>query len=118
VSGGTEPSNLPVAVANVVLFGFGHGMAAWPLYRIWSVELFPTPIRSIAQGVITGIIRIALGFWSFVVPVLAATGFETVALILALLLTYCLVVGLLFTPNTGGKTLETIQEERSEDESA
>lgn len=105
-------SNIAVAIANVVLFGFGHGIAAWPLYRVWSVELFPTKIRSTAQGVITGIMRIGLGFWSFAVPVLAATGFKTVALILALLLTFSLVTGLLFAPNTGGKSLETIQEER------
>lgn len=31
-------SNIAVAIANVVLFGFGHGIAVWPMYRVWSVE--------------------------------------------------------------------------------
>ena len=41
-----------------------------------------------------------LGIWSFFVPVIAATGFETVALILVIFLSISGWVGLLFMPNT------------------
>ena len=105
-------SNTAVALANVILFGFGQGLAAWPLYRLWSVELFPTLLRGTAQGVITGILRIALGFWSLFVPILTANaGFKTVSIIMTGFLLFTLIVGTLFLPNTGGKSLEEIQEE-------
>lgn len=104
-------SNTTVAIANVVLFGVGQGLAAWPLYRLWSVELFPTLIRGTAQGVITGILRISIGFWSFFVPVLSENGFKTVAGIMTGFLLFTLVVGTMFLPNTGNKSLEEIQDE-------
>ena len=105
-------SNTMVAIANVVLFGFGQGIAAWPLYRLWSVELFPTLLRGTAQGVITGILRIGLGFWSLFLPILTRnTGFKTVATIMTVFLLFTLIVGTLFLPNTGGKSLEEIQRE-------
>jgi hypothetical protein len=44
--------------------------------------LFPTLIRSAAQGITFAVVRIALGLWSFFVPVLTATGFTRLAWIL------------------------------------
>ncbi len=58
------------------------------------------------------VVRIGLGIWSFFVPGLAATGFHTLALILTLMLFVSGVIGVAFTPNTAGKSLEEIQEER------
>ena len=110
---GTAGLNITVALANVLLFGFGHGIAQWPLLQVWAVELFPTMIRNTAQGLMLGVSRIGLGIWSIFVPGIAAAGFSTFALILALMLTYTLIVGTIFAPKTGGLTLEQIQEQRA-----
>jgi inositol transporter-like SP family MFS transporter len=58
--------------------------------------------------------RLVIGVWSIFVPVLAATsgGFKGMAAILAGLLFISGAVGLLFMPNTAGKSLEEIQGER------
>jgi inositol transporter-like SP family MFS transporter len=47
------------------------------------------------------------------VPTIAAAGFGGVALILVIFLSISGVVGLLFMPNTAGKSLEEIEQERS-----
>jgi inositol transporter-like SP family MFS transporter len=107
-------SNPVVAIINVLLFGLGHGIGLWPLQRVWSVELFPTVIRNTAQGTLWAIMRFVLGLWSLYLPLFtAAAGFKFVALALALMLTYNLIVGGLFGPRTQGRSLEEIQAARS-----
>lgn len=107
------PSNVAVAIANVVLFGFGHGMAAWPLYRVWSVELFPTMVRNTGQGIIFGVMRIATGVWSFFVPAITATGFHNVSIIFSIMLAWTLLLGFAFAPRTEGLSLEEIERQRN-----
>ncbi|WP_273887364.1 MFS transporter [Rubrobacter naiadicus] len=107
------PSNVAVAIANVVLFGFGHGMAAWPLYRVWSVELFPTMVRNTGQGIIFGVMRIATGVWSFFVPAITATGFHNVSIIFSIMLAWTLLLGFAFAPKTEGLSLEEIERQRN-----
>ena len=107
------PFTVPVAIANITLFGIGGALAGEPLYKTWSQELFPTMLRGTAQGITFGTARVILGVWSFFVPVLAATGIKPVALLLAIFLTISGVVGFLFLPNTAGKSLEEIESERA-----
>lgn len=102
-------TNIWVAVANILLFGFGQGIGLWPLQRIWSVELFPTEIRNTSQGFLWSVMRILLGVWSFyLADFTGAVGFSMVALAMALMFTYNLVVGGLFGPRTAGVALEDI----------
>ncbi|WP_203114463.1 MFS transporter [Alicyclobacillus sp. TC] len=103
-------SNPVVALANVVIFGFGQGIGLWPLQRVWSVELFPTEIRNTSQGVLWGAMRVILGLWSLFTPLIlgALGGFKAVALLMALMFAYNFIVGGLFGPKTGGKSLEEI----------
>jgi len=68
-------------------------------------------LRTTAQGVTFAVARTCLGIWSFFVPTIAATGFATVALILAIFLTISGVVGFLFMPNTAGRSLEELEAE-------
>jgi len=104
--------NTTVALSNVILLGLGGGVGQQVFFQIWSGELFPTQLRSTAQGFMFAVVRIALGIWSFFVPVLAATGFHTLAWILTGFLAVSGLVGVLFAPATAGKSLERIQEER------
>lgn len=107
------PLTLVVALAYVVLIGIGQGMGQQSFFQLWSGELFPTLLRSTAQGLIFAVVRIALGIWSFFVPVLTENnGLHAVAWILT---AFCLVSGIIgwvWAPSNGGKSLEEIQQER------
>ncbi len=108
------PFTIPVIFANIALFGIGGALAGEPFYKVWSQELFPTMLRGTAQGFSFGVARTLLGIWSFFVSVLSATGIRPVALLLTIFLTISGVVGFVFMPNTAGKSLEEIEEERSD----
>jgi inositol transporter-like SP family MFS transporter len=103
--------NVVASFANIILFGIGAAIAGEPHYKTWSQEVFPTMLRTTAQGVTFAIARTCLGIWSFFVPTIAAAGFEGVALILAIFLTISGVVGFLFMPNTAGRSLEELEAE-------
>ena len=107
-----EPSyNIAASFANIILFGIGAALAGEPHYKTWSQEVFPTMLRTTAQGVTFAVARTFLGIWSFFVPTIAATGFANVALILAIFLSISGVVGFLFMPNSAGKSLEELEAE-------
>lgn len=106
------PFSVPVIVANIVLFAAGGALAGEAFYKVFSQELFPTMLRSTAQGITFGVARLAVGLWSFFVPVLAQQGIGVLAALLTLFLAISGGIGYFFMPNTSGKTLEQIQSER------
>ena len=107
------PFNTVTAIALISLFGIGAALAGEPFYKTWSQELFPTMLRTTAQGLTFGVARLLLGIWSFFVPVLASLTIRPVALILMIFLLISGVVGFVFMPNTAGRSLEEIEAERS-----
>jgi inositol transporter-like SP family MFS transporter len=109
------PLTTPVAVVHIFLMQFGGGFGAQSFFQLWSAELFPTLLRATAQGVSFAVVRIALGLWSFFVPILSATDFKTLAWILTGFLVASALVGLLWAPHHEGKTLEEIERERGRD---
>ncbi|WP_051344237.1 MFS transporter [Alicyclobacillus herbarius] len=110
---GMFPLTIFVVLCNVVLGSLAGGFGQQAFFQLWSSELFPTMIRSTAQGVAFAVIRIGLGFWSFFVPILTATGFRSLAWILTSFLAASALIGIIWTPQTRGKTLEEIERERS-----
>jgi MFS transporter, SP family, inositol transporter len=107
------PLTLPVALIHIFLMAFGGGFGAQSFFQLWSSEMFPTLLRSTAQGVMFAIVRITLGFWSFFVPVLTATGFTTLAWILTGFLVMSGLVGFIGAPRNEGKSLEELEAERA-----
>ncbi|WP_432889896.1 MFS transporter [Kribbella sp. CA-245084] len=107
------PLTTTVAICNVVLFGLGQGMAQYPMIRVWLSELFPTSVRTTAQGLVYGGVRVALFFWSLAVPVIAVAGVSTLGWLLTGFLTISGVIGAVFMPDTAGKSLEQVQAERT-----
>lgn len=107
------PFSIPVIVVNILMFSSGAALAGEAFYKVFSQELFPTALRGTAQGLTFGVSRTILGVWSFFVPVLADVGIEPVAGLLTLFLVISGAVGFFFMPDTSGKSLEQIAEERS-----
>lgn len=108
---GPQGASIVASIANVVLFGIGAAIAGEPHYKVWSQEVFPTMLRTTAQGITFAFARFCLGIWSFLVPAIAAAGFSTVALILVIFLSISGVVGFLFMPNSAGRSLEDLEAE-------
>ena len=106
------PLTLPVAMLYIFLLQFGGGFGAQSFFQLWSAELFPTLARSTAQGITFAIVRISLGCWSFFVPVLTATGFHMLAIILTGFLVASAAVGLIWAPHNEGKSLEELDDKR------
>jgi inositol transporter-like SP family MFS transporter len=109
------PLSLPVALGYVMLLGVGGGFAQQPFFQLWSGEMFPTLMRSTAQGLMFAVVRIGLGIWSFFVPAISKTGFHTLAWILTGFVTASALLGLFFAPSNAGKSLDEIQRERGGD---
>lgn len=103
------PLTMPLAVIHVFLMAFGQGFGAQSFFQLWSSEMFPTLLRSTAQGVMFAVVRIGLGIWSFFVPILTATGFTTLAWILTGFLVASGVIGLIGAPRNEGKSLDELE---------
>jgi MFS transporter, SP family, inositol transporter len=101
------------SLINVVLFGAGAGIGQQSLFQLWSGELFPTLLRSTAQGFMFGVVRIALGGWILLLPTIQDAGFQTLAAILFAMLAISGLVGVLFAPDTAGRDLEETQSART-----
>jgi inositol transporter-like SP family MFS transporter len=97
------------SLINVVLFGAGAGIGQQSLFQLWSGELFPTLLRSTAQGFMFGVVRIALGGWLLMLPWVQGWGFSTLSAILFGMLLVSGLVGILFAPDTTGRDLEETQ---------
>ena len=107
------PLTLPLALLHVFLMAVGQGFGAQSFFQLWSAEMFPTLLRSTAQGVMFAIVRVSLGVFSFFVPALTATGFTTLAWILTGFLFLSGLIGFLGAPRNEGKSLEEIAAARA-----
>ncbi|MFP7493691.1 MFS transporter [Terribacillus saccharophilus] len=97
----------------VILWGLAAGFGAQAFYGLWSGELFHTRYRAKAQGFIFALARVAVGLISLVVPLMITTlGFQAAGMIMIGFLLIAAIVGLIMAPETRGKSLEEIQEER------
>lgn len=103
---------LETVLLHVVIMGIAGGFGAQSFFQLWSSELFPTAIRSRAQGVTFAVVRIGLGIWSLAVPSLASNDFTTLAWILTGFLAISGLVGWLWAPRNAGKSLEQLDAER------
>ncbi|MEU6534805.1 MFS transporter [Streptomyces sp. NPDC047000] len=107
------PGSVPVLIAFAVIWGISAGIGAQAFYALWTAELFATVYRSTAQGVLFFAVRIACGLISYAMPTLLANnGVHFVGTLMMSLLLVGLVVGLVWAPDTEGKSLKEIELER------
>ena len=105
---------LEIYILHVIIMGIAGGFGAQSFFQLWSSELFPTAVRSTAQGITFAVVRVGLGIWSFAVPALAATDFTTLAWILTGFLAASGLIGYIWAPSNAGKSLEQLEAERQE----
>lgn len=103
---------LETIILHIIIMGLASGFGAQSFFQLWSSELFPTQMRSTAQGVCFAVVRIGLGVWSLVVTSLASSNFTTLAWILTGFLVVSGLIGYLWAPNNAGKSLEQLEAER------
>ncbi len=101
--------NFETVIVHILVMGMAAGFGAQSFFQLWSAEMFPTEIRSTAQGITFAVVRIGLGIWSLAVPALASYDFTVLAWILTGFLTVSAVVGWWWAPDNAGKSLEEIQ---------
>jgi MFS transporter, SP family, inositol transporter len=110
---GFTDRGVPTMLAFAVLWGVSAGIGAQAFYSLWASEMFATPYRASAQGVMFCVVRSFTGLLSYFFPtLLAVTGLTGVGLLLIGLLTVALVIGAVWAPETRGKTLRQIETER------
>ncbi len=106
-------SGVPTMLIFAVLWGVSSGIGAQAFYSLWAGEMFATPYRASAQGVMFCVVRSFTGLLSYFFPtLLALTGLTGVGLLLIGLLAVALVIGAVWAPETQGKTLRQIEIER------
>jgi inositol transporter-like SP family MFS transporter len=106
-------SGISTMLIFAVLWGISAGIGCQAFYSLWASELFATPYRASAQGIMFFVVRTATGLLSYFFPtMLAATGLTTVGILLVGLLTVALIIGAVWAPRTQGKSLQQIESER------
>ena len=104
---------MPVFAMIAILMGINNGSGQQAFYQMWAAEMFPARYRAAAQGFSFFMARSCLAIWLYIASVIIATGgMPTVAVILVIFATISMLIGTIFCPNTAGKTLEQIEEER------
>jgi inositol transporter-like SP family MFS transporter len=98
-----------------LLWGIQGGISVQAFYALWASELFPARYRAAAQGVMFFVVRGGSALWGLAFVRIYGEngeGFELAAWVMTGLLLLALIVGTLWTPQTRGKTLKQIAEER------
>ena len=107
------PPSWTSLLAFAIAWGTSAGIGAQAFYGLWTAELFATPYRASAQGVLFFAARIAVGLLSSAFPILLTnSGLGFVGSLLIGFLMLAAIVGAVWTPETRGKTLQQIEAER------
>ncbi len=107
----------PPTTSTMLFFAIGWGLSAGvgaqAFYGLWTSELFATPYRASAQGVLFLSSRVLVGALSVWFPVLLAEiGLRGLGLLILGLLAAALLIGTVWAPATRGKSLRRIERER------
>ena len=98
-----------------ILWGVNGGLSVQIFYALWGSELFPAKFRAGAQGLMFFIVRGLSALWGIIFTYIYGEngeGFTLAAYCMVVLLLISLVVGVIGAPNTRGKSLQQITEER------
>lgn len=80
------------------LFGIGAAFAGEAIYKVWSQELFPTLLRSTAQGITLAFARVVAALFAFVTPALAVSAPTVLFGILVACAVVSAIIGIFWVP--------------------
>lgn len=107
------PPSTAVLLVFAIGWGVSAGIGAQAFYGLWTSELFATPYRAGAQGVLFTLARLMVGFLSLWFPTLLTTiGLHGLGSLIIGLLAVSAVAGIIWAPDTRGKSLRQIETER------
>jgi inositol transporter-like SP family MFS transporter len=110
-------SNPLVVFGFVAVFALSATCGQEQLYRVWCQELFPTMVRSTAQGVIIFGQKVVLAVWSLFVPVIVGASFSLFSWILFAAVVLSVAIGVIWMPgrpeNLADVGAAALQEERA-----
>lgn len=107
------PPSTAVLLVFAIGWGVSAGIGAQAFYGLWTSELFATPYRAGAQGVLFTAARLMVGFLSLWFPVLLSTiGLHGLGSLIIGLLAASAIIGIIWAPETRGKSLRQIETER------
>ncbi|WP_119329541.1 MFS transporter [Cysteiniphilum halobium] len=99
----------------IILWGVAAGFSAQAFYALFASELFHTKYRAQAQGLMFCIVRAGVGVISLVIPLMISHfGFTVSGTIMIIFLLISMIFGLLMIPNTQGRSLRSLEQERYE----
>ena len=101
--------------AFAILWGIEGGLSVQIFYALWGSELFPSKFRAGAQGLMFFLVRGLSAAWGLVFTFIYGEngeGFTLAAYCMIALLVISLIVGVIGAPNTRGKSLQQITNER------
>ena len=102
-----------------ILWGVNGGLSVQIFYALWGSELFPAKFRAGAQGLMFFIVRGLSAAWGLVFTFIYGEngeGFTLAAWCMIVLLLISLIVGVIGAPDTRGKSLAQITQERYGDD--
>ena len=101
--------------AFALLWGIQSGLSVQIFYALWGSELFPAKFRAGAQGLMFFVVRGLSAVWGVIFTLIYGAngeGFTIAAWCMIALLVTSLLVGIIGFPNTRGKSLAQITQER------
>ena len=87
------PSPLSLTIL-MVLFGIGAAFAGEAVYKVWSQELFPTLLRSTAQGITLAFARLVAALFAFGTPAIAVANPSLIFGLLVLFAVVSAIIGI------------------------
>jgi inositol transporter-like SP family MFS transporter len=108
-----ESMTMGMVFAFTAFAGINNGSGQQAFYQLWCSELFPSRYRATAQGFTFFVTRFAAAVWAFAFPIIMESlGFKYAVMLMVAFAVVSWIIGTIGAPDTSGKTLEQIEEER------
>ncbi len=91
-------SNPWVIFTFVVVFSLSASCGQEQLYRVWCQELFPTAMRTTAQGIVIFAQKVVLAVWSLFTPMIVAASFQAFTWVLFAAVSASVLIGVIWMP--------------------
>lgn len=85
---------LPAMLTMLILCSIGGALAGEPMYKIWSQELFPTLLRSSAQGMTIAFTRVVAAVVALFTPQILSSGPRNLYIFIFIVMSAAMLIGI------------------------